>query len=137
MKLFNILTKLPEAKTAESNIKPYIMHKGMSFLLRLLAPIAPHITHQLWQDLGFEGVIINAPWPKASATPLKVDQIEMVVQINGKLRSRIQTPTGAETKTIEKIALDDSKVQLAIADKQVKKIITVPGKLINIVTGDK
>jgi leucyl-tRNA synthetase len=137
MKLFNILTKLPEAKTPESNIKPYILHKGMSFLLRLLSPIAPHITHQLWQDLGFEGVIINAPWPKASATPLKVDQIEMVVQINGKLRSRIQTPTGAEAKTIEKIALDDSKVQLAIADKLVKKIITVPGKLINIVTGDK
>jgi leucyl-tRNA synthetase len=137
MKLFNILAKLPAANGAEMDIKPFILHNGMSFLLRLLAPIAPHITHQLWQDLGFEDIIINAPWPKASTSALKVDHIEMVVQINGKLRSRIQTPNGAETKIIETLALQDAKVQLAIADKMVKKIITVPGKLINIVTGDK
>ncbi len=137
MKLFNILAKLPAANNAAIDLTPYILYKGMSILLRLLAPIAPHITHQLWQDCGYEGVIINAPWPKASATPLKLDQIEMVVQINGKLRSRIHAPTDAESEVIEKIALDDAKVQLAIADKMIKKIITVPGKLINIVTGDK
>jgi leucyl-tRNA synthetase len=136
MKLSNILVKIPATKT-DMDLTPYILHKGMSILLRLLAPIAPHITHQLWQDCGYEGVIINAPWPKASATPLKLDLIEMVVQINGKLRSRIQAPTDAESKVIEKIALDDVKVQTAIADKMIKKIITVPGKLINIVTGDK
>ena len=61
----------------------------------------------------------------------------MVVQINGKLRSRIKAPTNAESKHIEKIALDDAKVQSAIADKMIKKIITIPGKLINIVTGEK
>jgi leucyl-tRNA synthetase len=137
MKLFNILAKIPAANSASVDLTPYIMHKGMSFLLRLLAPIAPHITHQLWQDLRYEGIIINAAWPKASATPLKIDQIEMVVQINGKLRSRIHAPTNAESKVIEKIALDDAKVQAAIADKMIKKIITVPGKLINIVTGEK
>jgi leucyl-tRNA synthetase len=137
MKLLNLLTKIPDAGTSGQNIKPYILHKGLSILLRLLAPIAPHITHQMWQDLSYEGVIINAPWPKASNTPLKMDLIEMVVQINGKLRSRIQAPTDAETKTIETIALSDAKVQAAIGDKMVKKIITVPGKLVNIVTGDK
>jgi leucyl-tRNA synthetase len=137
MKLFNILAKIPGANSASVDLTPYIMHKGMSFLLRLLAPIAPHITHQLWQDLGYEGIIINAAWPKASAQLLKIDQIEMVVQINGKLRSRIHAPTDAEAKVVEKIALDDAKVQAAIADKMIKKIITVPGKLINIVTGEK
>lgn len=137
MKLFNLLAKIPEASNANADIKPFILHKGISILLRLLAPIAPHITHQLWHDLGYEGVIINAPWPKTTGTPLKIDQIEMVVQINGKLRSRIQAPTDAESKAIEALALNDAKVQIAIADKMVKKIITVPGKLINIVTGDK
>jgi leucyl-tRNA synthetase len=137
MKLLNLLTKIPEASTPDADIKPYILYKGMSILLRLLAPIAPHMTHQLWQDLGYDGLILNAPWPKASSTQLKIDQVEMVVQINGKLRSRIQAPTDAETSAIEAIALGDLKVQQAITDKLIKKIITVPGKLINIVTGDK
>jgi len=137
MKLFNLLTKIPEATDADSNIKPYILHKGLSILLRLLAPIAPHMTHQLWNDLGYDGLIINAPWPKASATPLKTDLMELVVQINGKLRSRIQAPTDAERDVIEKLALNDAKVQHAVMDKIIKKIITVPGKLVNIVTEEK
>jgi leucyl-tRNA synthetase len=137
MKLLNLLTKIPEASDKDADIKPYIMHKGMSIILRLLAPIAPHMTHQLWQDLGYEGLILNAPWPKTSTTQLKIDQIELVVQVNGKLRSRIQAPSDAEKQAIEAIALGDSKVQQAITDKIIKKIITVPGKLINIVTGEK
>jgi leucyl-tRNA synthetase len=137
MKLLNLLAKIPETTDKNADIKPYIMHKGMSIILRLLAPIAPHMTHQLWQDLGYEGLILNAPWPKSSTTQLKIDQVELVVQVNGKLRSRILTPSDAEKQTIEAIALGDSKVQQAITDKIIKKIITVPGKLINIVTGEK
>jgi leucyl-tRNA synthetase len=98
-------------------MKSYVLHKGTSILLRLLAPIAPHITHQLWQHLGYEGLVLNASWPKASSTPLKIDQIEMVVQINGKLRSRIQAPTDAKADVIEALALQDPKVQQAITDK--------------------
>jgi leucyl-tRNA synthetase len=137
MKLLNLLAKIPETTDKDADIKPYIMHKGMSIILRLLAPIAPHMTHQLWQDLGYEGLILNAPWPKTSTTQLKIDQVELVVQVNGKLRSRIQAPSDAEKHAIEAIALGDSKVQQAITDKIIKKIITVPGKLINIVTGEK
>ena len=137
MKLLNLLAKVPEASGTQTDIKPFILYKGISILLRLLAPVAPHLTHQLWQDLHYEGIIINAPWPKASSTPLKMDQIEMVVQINGKLRSRILAPTDADAKTLEGLALNDAKVQAALIDKLVKKIITVPGKLINIVAGDK
>ncbi len=137
MKLLNLLAKIPDASTADTDIKPYIMQQGLSMLLRLLAPIAPHMTHQLWQDLHYDGLILDAPWPKASTAPLKIDQIELVVQINGKLRSRIQAPSDADTKTIEEIALRDVKVQQATVDKLIKKIITVPGKLINIVVGEK
>ena len=138
MKLLNMLAKIPGDVTKQTEVtaKALIMHKGMSILLRLLAPIAPHITHQLWHDLGYEGVIINAPWPKGSAAFLKSEQMELVVQINGKLRSRIKAPSNAAAPAIEALALADDKVQQALTAKSVKKIIIVPGKLVNIVTGE-
>jgi leucyl-tRNA synthetase len=136
MKLLNLLSKIPHATESEADIQPFIIHKGMSILLRLLAPIAPHITHQLWQELSFEGVIIDAPWPTALGVPLKIDNVEIVVQINGKLRSRIKAPTDAAKEALQELAMQDSKVKLALTDKTVKKVISVPGKLINIVTGE-
>ncbi len=137
MKLLNLLSKIPDAENIDFDIKPFIIHKGMSILLRLLTPIAPHITHQLWNDLNYEGVILNAPWPKASITTLKIDSTEMVVQVNGKLRSRIQIPANAEQSAVEELALKDPKVQHAIIDKVVKKMIFVRGKLLNIVVVEK
>jgi leucyl-tRNA synthetase len=134
MKLLNLLSKLPEPETNQIDISAHLIQTGMSILLRLLAPIAPHITHQLWQDLHYPEVLIHAPWPKSSAAALKVDQVELVVQVNGKLRSRITVPTGAEATLIEEIAKQDAKVQNMLIDKVIKKVITVPGKLINIVT---
>jgi leucyl-tRNA synthetase len=136
MKLLNLLAKVPAVENDCIDINPFILHKGLSILLRLLAPIAPHITHQLWQDLHYEGLILNAPWPKASNAPLKIDQVALVVQTNGKLRSHIQVPTDADNKTIEEIALADQKVQQAIADKIIKKVIIVPGRLVNVVFGE-
>lgn len=133
MKLFNLLAKVETKGHSHS----YIIHSGFSILLRLLAPIAPHVTHQLWQDLHYAGMLISAPWPKISSVAFKVEQIEMVVQINGKLRTRVTVPTDADKKTIENIATQDAKVQLTISDKIIKKIITVPKKLINIVTENK
>jgi leucyl-tRNA synthetase len=134
MKLLNILNKMPD--TSNMRDHDFIIHKGMSFLLRLLAPIAPHITHQLWHDLHYKGLLIQAPWPKCNASALKMDSIELVVQINGKLRSHIKVPSTADTKVIEETALADAKVQLAITNKVIKKVITVPGRLVNIVAGD-
>ena len=137
MKLLNLLAKLPEAESGQTDIHSHIIHKGFSILLRLLAPITPHVTHQLWHDLHYEGLLLDAVMPKSNSAALKVDQIELVVQVNGKLRSRIKVPTHAETKTIEHIAKQDAKVQHMIADQIIKKIITVPGKLVNIVTENK
>lgn len=135
MKILNLLSKVPDAENKSANIRDVILHKGFSILLRFLAPITPHITHQLWQDLQYEGLILDAEWPKSSAIIFKVDSIELVVQVNGKLRSRVRVPYSADQKTIERKIIDDAKVQLAINGKAIKKIITVPGKLVNVVTG--
>ncbi len=128
MKLLNLLSKVSEAQ---------IIHTGLSILLRFLAPIAPHITQQLWQDLQYTDVILNAAWPESNTTALKVDHIKLVVQINGKLRSHITVPSNADTKIIEDIATRDAKVQSTIANKIIKKIIIIPGRLVNIVVAEK
>lgn len=132
MKLLNILTKMPDMNNTKDQV--YILHKGMSILLRLLAPVAPHMTHQLWHDLHYKGLLIQAPWPKANAAALKVDKIELVVQINGKLKTHITIPSHADENTIQEIAKQDAKVQQNILGKEIKKIIIVPGRLVNIVT---
>lgn len=130
MKLLNLLTKLVE----EQNVD-VLVQEGMSILLRLLAPIAPHLAHSLWQELHYSGTLLNAAWPTHHRiAALKMEQIELVVQINGKLRTRITIASDANEKTIQDVAISDAKVQHTIANKVVKKIITVPGRLVNIVT---
>jgi leucyl-tRNA synthetase len=135
MKLLNILTKVSEQPM--NDINQYIIWKGTSILLRLLSPIAPHITHQMWHDLHYKENLLNATFPKVNAAALKIDQIQLVVQINGKLRTHIKVPSHADEKLIQQIATDDQKVKQVTADKVIKKIITVPGRLVNIVTGEK
>ena len=134
MKILNLLTKIPEATSSHEDIHEMILYKGLSILLRLLAPITPHITHQLWNDLNYPSVILEADWPRSSPIVFKVEIIEMVVQVNGKLRSRIRIPHGSDTETIESKVKEDAHVQQAIDGKTIKKIITVPGKLVNVVT---
>ncbi len=129
MKLLNLLIKLSEEDDSDK-----LVQSGLSILLRLLAPIAPHISHQLWQDLHYPGILLNATWPTSDMAALKIDHINLVVQINGKLRTHITVDIDADKKTIENVATNDAKVQQSIADKMIKKIIIVPGRLINIVT---
>ncbi len=136
MKIFNLLTKLnAEAAPGCINIYDIVVHKGFSILLRLLAPITPHITHQLWIDLGYRDIILDASWPKSSPIVFKIENIELVVQVNGKLRSRVRVSANADQQSIEEKVKEDNKVQQAIGNQAIKKIIMVPGKLVNIVTG--
>ena len=124
MKLFNLLQKA---------FDPLLIKEGLHILLRILAPIAPHITHVLWRELGFTGDILTAGWPQINEVALQADIIEMVVQVNGKLRAKITVPVNAERESIEQIALADKNVIRFIKDKNVKRIIMVPQKLVNIV----
>jgi leucyl-tRNA synthetase len=100
---------------------------------RALAPFAPHLAEELWQRLGQTGFISLAPWPEVDEALLQDDSVEVPVQIMGKVRHRIMVPAGADAATLEKLTLADAKVQELLAGKTVRKVIAVPGKLINLV----
>ena len=102
-------------------------------LVLLLAPFAPYLAHELWEMLGEKGNLLKASWPQYDAALAKEEELEIPVQINGKLRSKIVVPADASEEYILERALADEKVQAAIAGKQIVKKIFVPGKLVNIV----
>jgi len=102
-------------------------------LVLLLAPFAPYLAHELWEMIGEKGSLLRAPWPKYDAELAKEEEIEIPVQINGKLRSRITVPADSDEAFVIERALADEKVKAAIAGKQVIKKIYVPGKMVNLV----
>jgi leucyl-tRNA synthetase len=115
------------------NVREAIWAEGFGVLLRLLSPIAPHITHLLWSDLEYGHDILKADWPRVVESALARDFIEVVVQVNGKLRGQVSLVAGADKAAIEQAALAEENVRRFIDGKTVKKIIVVPGKLVNIV----
>ncbi|QBR84118.1 leucine--tRNA ligase [Legionella israelensis] len=128
MKLFNEIT----AYSIETEEDRYFIHSSFSILLRLLAPITPHICHHVWQQLGFEKAIIDAPWPKVDKSALKTEEIEFIIQVNGKLRTQFTASTEAtEDELIEQAK---QKAQPYIQGKTIKKTIVVAHRqLINLV----
>jgi leucyl-tRNA synthetase len=100
---------------------------------RVLAPFAPHMAEELWHKLGMPGLVSSASWPVYEEALLHDDQVEVPVQIMGKVRHRIMVPAGADAATLEQLALADVKVQELLAGKTVRKVVAVPGKLINLV----
>lgn len=99
----------------------------------MLSPIVPHVCHQLWQDLGRTDALIGAAWPAADPSALAQDTLEMVVQINGKLRGKISVPAAASNQEIEALALNNKHIACLLENQAAKKIIVVPKKLVNIV----
>jgi leucyl-tRNA synthetase len=110
-----------------------LTRESLSILLRLLSPITPHITHALWRELGFAGDILDAPWPEHDDAALVTDEIELVIQVNGKLRGQVRVPAQADKRTIEQLALASEPAQKFVAGQSVKRVIVVPGRLVNIV----
>jgi leucyl-tRNA synthetase len=113
-----------------------VMFVAIGVLLRTLYPIAPHVTHALWVELGFaqkHGDLMDAAWPTVDENALKQDEIEIVVQVNGKLRGKITVPAAADQAAVQAIALADETVQKFIEGKPVRKFIYVSGKLANVV----
>src|SRR6185312_14465718 len=106
---------------------------AMETFTLLLSPMAPHLAEELWEILGHEQTLAYAPWPTFDPALLKDDEIEIPVQINGKLRGRILVPADAGREQIEAAARSDEKIVALIEGKPIRKTIVVPGKLINFV----
>ena len=128
--------KMLNALEENRAVSPAVLREGLTIMLRVLYPACPHITWQIWNDLGFNsqfGDLLDAPWPEPDPAALEQDEIEMVVQVNGKLRGQISVPKAASKEAIEQLALNDEGVKRHTEGKPVKKLIVVPGKLINVV----
>jgi leucyl-tRNA synthetase len=113
-----------------------VAREGIFILIRMLYPVAPHIAFQLWDELGFaklHGEIMDTPWPNVDEAALVQDEVQIVVQVNGKLRGQITVPSTASKEFIEALALADEGVAKHTDGKPIKKVIVVPGKLINVV----
>jgi len=130
-----MLNALEGAKLAASPASAAVLAEGLGVFLRVLYPVAPHITHALWTELGYHkifGDLLDAPWPQVDEAALVQDQIELMVQVNGKLRGSIRVAACADRAVIEAAALADENVQRFVSGPP-KKIIIVPGRLVNIV----
>jgi leucyl-tRNA synthetase len=132
MELVNVLYGAEDA-IAKNEVPASFLADVQRNLVLLLAPFAPYLAHELWEMLGEKGNLLKAPWPKYDAALAKEEEIEIPVQINGRLRSRVVVSAEATEETVVERALADEKVQAAIAGKQIVKKIYVPGKLLNMV----
>lgn len=129
MELSNAILKVNDS----SDEMRAVQHEAIEACVVMLSPMVPHIAHTLWQMLGHEDAVIDAVWPTVDESALTRDSIQMVVQVNGKMRSKIEVAADAAKDAIETIAQEDEKVAKFLEGVTVRKIIVVPGKLVNIV----
>ncbi len=130
MKMLNALEDFKSDGSAADNAA---LAEGFGILLRCLYPATPHIAHTLWSGLGYAGELLDAPWPVADEAALQRDEIELVLQVNGKLRGSITVAAGADKATIEAAALASEAFQKQAQGATPKKVVVVPGRLVNVV----
>jgi leucyl-tRNA synthetase len=131
-----MLNALEGSKGSDAERAPGALREGFGLLLRVLYPACPHIAFQLWRELGYAaefGELLDAPWPQVDEGALQRDEIELVLQVNGKLRGAIKVPAGASKGAVESIAANSAEVARFSEGKLIKKIVVVPGRLVNVV----
>jgi leucyl-tRNA synthetase len=131
MELFNTMSGIERAN--RNTQQDRVMRFAMETLTLLLAPIVPHFAEELWEALGNTSSVLLVKWPSFLEEALEKDELVIVVQVNGKLRSKFSIATDASEETIKQIALDDERVKKFTAAKEIKKVIYVKDKLVNIV----
>ncbi|MCQ4273021.1 leucine--tRNA ligase [Pseudomonas kuykendallii] len=129
MTLMNVLEKAAQ----DSGQDRALLHEGLETVTLLLAPITPHICHELWNRLGHDGAVIDAKWPELDESALVQDSLQLVIQVNGKLRGQIEMPASAGREEIEAAARQNENVLRFTEGLTIRKVIVVPGKLVNIV----
>jgi leucyl-tRNA synthetase len=129
MELLNDLSRFDDDSAAGRLVR----HEALVTLVVLLSPIIPHVCQALWEALGGEGLVIDQRWPELDEEALIRQTVEMVVQVKGRIRGRIQVAVDADDTTVTNAALAEPNVQRFVGDADVRKVIVVPGKLVNIV----
>ena len=129
MELINEMYKYKELDTRNDGI----IREGIETIITILAPFTPHIGEELWTMIGKEGSVFNISWPAYDESALVQDEVEVIVQVNGKLRAKVSMDANISREDMEKVAMEDEKVKAAIEGKNVVKVIAVPKKLVNIV----
>lgn len=129
MELINTLQK----QKLDSAGARAVVAEGLDAVVRMLSPIAPHIAQSLWEAFGNEGLVLDAPWPVVDKKALEKDSILLIVQVNGKVRAKLEAPATASKDELEAMAMADDSVKAQIDGKTIRKVIVVPGKLVNIV----
>jgi len=129
MELVNALYKWED----DSEQGRAVMQEALESMVLILSPIIPHAAHAVWQELGHSDALVDRGWPEVDEEALSVDAVDLVVQVNGKLRGKITVAADADEEAIKNAALEDPNAQRFIEDKTVRKVIVVPGRLVNIV----
>jgi leucyl-tRNA synthetase len=134
MELLNALGEFNVDSTSASDSEVFAAREAIEALVVMLAPFSPHVAEEMWEGLGHEsGLLIGAPWPVADAELAKKDELEIPVQVNGKLRSRVIVAPDISEEDLRTIALADAKVQSFIDGQKIVKVIVVPQRLVNVV----
>ncbi|MCB1592983.1 MAG: class I tRNA ligase family protein, partial [Alphaproteobacteria bacterium] len=109
--------------------------EAVKVFIILINPMMPHLAEELWEKMGHTTLLVDEAWPEVDPALLVADTVTIGVQVNGKLRASITLPANADQKTAEDIALAEENVKRAIGEKQVRKVIVVPGRIVNVVIG--
>ena len=129
MELLNAIKRFEDSSDAGRSL----LQEALDAIVLVLSPTVPHICHELWHALGHESAPVNEGWPVFDESALEQDMVEIVVQVNGKLRGRISVAVDADSDVVSEIALADENVKRFVADKVIRKTIVVPGRLVNVV----
>lgn len=135
--LLRFLDQLPSEGTAPDGPPDRLLAfaEAVRALVVMLAPFAPHVAEELWESLGVGGSVFRQNWPSADAALAAEEALEIVVQVNGKVRGRLQVPRGTSETALRSLALEERRVRQWIEGRTVRKLVVVPDKLINIVVG--
>jgi leucyl-tRNA synthetase len=131
MELLNDVTRFTVQD--EATTEQWALREALEHMVLMLQPVAPHIAQQLWEALGHVELIVNARWPQVDESALQSDRLTYVVQVNGKVRARIEVAADASKAQVEQAAMTAENVQRFIAEQTLQRVIVVPGKLVNIV----
>jgi leucyl-tRNA synthetase len=133
MELVNEVNRYLSSDQDMSDLAWSVVREAMETTVVLLSPVVPHITEELWRMLGHTSCLLTVPWPAFRSEALEMEKRLIVLQVNGKVRSRIEVPAAFNQKEIEAEALIDERVQRFVGEKEIKKVIVVQKKLVNVV----